>query len=138
MKFKIGDEIEVSSGEEGYLGSYYEGTVTMKVSKTTCLVEYKNLIEDDGSGPLTEITAINEIRPKPPVVPFPTEDLSPGDKVDAFDNDGWWIGTICEKKGSGYVVHFHITGETITVPNTEKLRMHLDWIDEKWVSPKFG
>ncbi|XP_021910758.1 DUF724 domain-containing protein 6-like, partial [Carica papaya] len=138
MKFKRGDEIEVSSGEQGYLGSYYEAIVSRKISNTMYIVEYKNLIKDDGSGPLREIININEIRPRPPIVPFPAEDLSTGDKVDSYDNDGWWSGTICEKKESGYVVHFHTTGETITFPDTEKLRIHLDWVDEKWVSTKFG
>ncbi|XP_021897991.1 DUF724 domain-containing protein 6-like [Carica papaya] len=133
-----GDEIEVSSGEQGYLGSYYEARVAKKISKSMFVVEYKTLVEEDGSRPLREVIDIGEIRPRPPMVPFSVEDLSPGDKVDAFDYDGWWRGTICEKKGFGYVVHFHTTGETMTFPNTEKLRIHLDWVEGKWVSANFG
>ncbi|XP_021902647.1 DUF724 domain-containing protein 2-like, partial [Carica papaya] len=138
MKIRRGDEIDVGNGEQGYLGSYYEAIVSKEINKTMYIVEYKNLIKDDESGPLKEMLTINEIRPKLLVVPFPIKDLSPGDKIDAFDNDGWWSGTITKKIGSEYVMHFPTTGETIPSSSIEKLRFHLDWVEEKWVSSKFG
>ncbi|XP_021910849.1 DUF724 domain-containing protein 6-like, partial [Carica papaya] len=119
MIFQRGDEIEVSSGEQGYLGSYYEAILSTKIINTLYIVEYNSLINYDGSRPLRDVNCIKDIKPRPPIVPFPAEDLSTGDKVDSYDNDGWWSGTICEKKESGYVVHFHTTGQTITFPETD-------------------
>ena len=87
-------------------------------------MRYKNLVsEEDQSQPLTEIVAADEPRPMPPKA------LATGfslyDAVDAYDNNGWWVGTISGKRGSDhYYVFFNAYGVEILYP-LSRLRPHL-------------
>ena len=134
MAFSRGDKVEVCSKQEGFMGSYYAATV-IKNYGNEYAVQYKNLVaEDDQSRPLIETVGGNELRPRPPKV------LATGfhalDVVDAFDNDGWWVGKISGRKGSdSYYVFFDAYGVEISYP-TSRLRPHLEWVNGKWVSSK--
>ncbi|KAH7521393.1 hypothetical protein FEM48_Zijuj07G0028300 [Ziziphus jujuba var. spinosa] len=134
MAFGIGEEVEVCSREDGFLGSYYAATVVAHLENMNMyIVQYKELLKNDESGPLIERVLKNEVRPVPP------EMVGTGfsylDKVDAYDNDGWWVGKITGKEGSNYNVYFETTGEEIAYP-VSCLRFHLDWRSGKWVSTK--
>ena len=134
MAFSRDDKVEVCSKQEGFVGSYYAATV-IKNYGNEYAVQYKNLVaEDDQSRPLIETVGENELRPRPPKV------LATGfhalDVVDAFDNDGWWVGKISGRKGSdSYYVLFDAYGVEISYP-TSRLRPHLEWVNGKWVSSK--
>lgn len=135
MEFRRGDKIEVCSKEEGFVGSYYEATVVSQLRKDLYVVQYKNLLEDNNeSEPLVETVRAGEVRPVPPQIL--ASEFGLRDVVDAFDNDGWWVGTISGKNGSDdYFVFFETTGDEIAYP-VSRLRVHLDWVKAKWVSPK--
>ncbi|XP_030928669.1 protein AGENET DOMAIN (AGD)-CONTAINING P1-like [Quercus lobata] len=121
---KRGDEVEVCSKQVGFVGSYYAATVITSIGNHSYAVRYKNLVtEEDQSQPLTEIVAADELRPMPPKVS--ATGFSLDDAVDAYDNDGWWVGTISGKRGSDhYYVFFNTYGVEILYP-LSRLRPHL-------------
>ncbi|KAJ4829781.1 hypothetical protein Tsubulata_040853 [Turnera subulata] len=135
VTFNRGDEVEVCSKQEGFLGSYYEGTVLKQLGPNSYALQYKNLVEeDDESRPLVEVVPSEEIRPTPPRIRF-GGGFGLHNEVDVFANDGWWVGRITERKGSAYYVYFASTREEI-VYHGSLLRIHLDWVNGKWVSSK--
>ncbi|XP_043687515.1 protein AGENET DOMAIN (AGD)-CONTAINING P1-like [Telopea speciosissima] len=99
LNYRIGDSVEVHSNEEGYVGSFYEAKV-LDVSKNHVLmVEYKTLVTPDESKWLRERVHVSQGRPRPPQLQVSNFNLS--DEVDAYDNEGWWVGRItriCESK----------------------------------------
>ncbi|KAF3443906.1 hypothetical protein FNV43_RR13596 [Rhamnella rubrinervis] len=130
MAYRIGDQVEVCSKEDGFLGSYYEATVISQVDTNSYRVKYKELLENDKSGPLVEKVMKEEIRPMPPKITDAA--FAYLDEVDAFDNDGWWVGKITGKKGSAYYVYFETTGQEIAYP-LSRLKVHLDFFNGTWV-----
>ncbi|PHT76810.1 hypothetical protein T459_20332 [Capsicum annuum] len=64
---------------------------------TYLLQQYKTLVKDDLSGPLEEVVNLPELRPVPPEIRVNEFNLC--EQVDAFDNDGWWIGMVTAKIG---------------------------------------
>ncbi|KAG8380618.1 hypothetical protein BUALT_Bualt06G0034400 [Buddleja alternifolia] len=135
MAFEAGDSIEVSSKEEGFLGSYYEATVVAKITRNNqYVVEYKNLVEDDDlTAPLREIVTADEVRPAPPPLGQPEIRYFYGDVVDAFDNDGWWVGRVTgmDVNQGKYCVYFEYFGVEIAY-HPSKLRLHQDWKKGRW------
>ena len=57
------------------------------------------------------------------------------DKVDAFDNYGWWVGKVTGQRGPLYFGFSETTGDEIAY-HVSRLRIHLDWANGKWVSSK--
>ncbi|TYG84953.1 hypothetical protein ES288_A13G013700v1 [Gossypium darwinii] len=135
MFFK-GDKVEVCSKEEGFLGSYYQAKILSPLNDNTVYrVQYKNLVEEeDQTRPLVEIVSADEVRPVPPPVTFTkaTQVFHYLDSVDAFDNDGWWVGKITGRLGSKYWVYFETTRDEIAYP-VSRLRHHLEWRDGHWI-----
>ncbi|KAI8006259.1 Protein AGENET DOMAIN (AGD)-CONTAINING P1 [Camellia lanceoleosa] len=130
MRFRRGDRIEVASKEDGFVGSYYSATVISELMKKHYMVQYKTLLKEDEAGPLREIVAADEVRPVPPEIPATGFGLY--ERVDAFDNDGWWVGKITGRLGPKYYVYFEKTGDEIAYPLAQ-LRIHQDWLNDKWV-----
>ncbi|KAL4274042.1 hypothetical protein GQ457_13G002240 [Hibiscus cannabinus] len=134
--FSKGDRVEVCSKEEGFWGSYYEATVVSSLHGNTLYkVRYRNLVEEeDQTRPLVEIVSADEVRPMPPP---PTTEATRTfcylERVDAFDNDGWWVGTITGKQGLKYWVYFETSKDEIAYP-VSQLRNHLEWRNGKWLS----
>lgn len=84
-------------------------------------------MQDDKSRLLLETVHPYELRPLPPRVRSPRE-FQLNQKVDAFDNDGWWLGQITSEKiiteeGHYYKVYFDTTYETICYP-CDRIRVH--------------
>ncbi|KAM7492170.1 hypothetical protein LguiA_035091 [Lonicera macranthoides] len=131
MGFCRGDQIEVVGSEEGFVGSYYSAVVITQLLKKEYIVQYKTLLKDDLTGPLREIVAADEVRPVPPEIPVTVFGMY--DKVDAFDNDGWWVGKITGKIEGMYYVYFETTKDEVKYP-LSRLRVHQDWVDGTWVS----
>ncbi|KAL2483425.1 Plant Tudor-like protein [Forsythia ovata] len=133
LKFQRGDQVEIASKEEGFVGSYYEATVVTALVRKEYIVQYLTLVKDDMSEPLREFVTADEVRPPPPeisVTGFRLYDL-----VDAFDNDGWWVGKITGRIGNKYFVYFDSSKDELAY-DFERLRMHQDLVDGKWVFPK--
>ncbi|KAG2712521.1 hypothetical protein I3760_04G130800, partial [Carya illinoinensis] len=119
------------------LGSYYEGTVVAEYRiNNTYAICYKDLLTEDESHALIEVVGEEELRLVPPKVNMAKDDqFVPFEEVDAFDNDGWWVGKISGRKGaSKYNVFFDGYGVEILYPSNSQLRPHLEWIGGQWVS----
>ncbi|OIT38101.1 PREDICTED: DUF724 domain-containing protein 3-like [Nicotiana attenuata] len=128
--FEKGDEVEVASQEYGYIGSYYTATIVSSVGAYHYRVKYKTLLTDDESAPLEEIVTVGEIRSVPPQ--HPEINFRLYGIVDAFDNDGWWLGFITGRIGTKYIVYFPTTADEVAYP-PEVLRFHQEWYNGKWV-----
>lgn len=129
-RFRHGDLVEVGSFQEGFLGSYYEGTVIADLPRDgNYVVQYRTLVTDDYSAPLRELATAAEVRPRPPLLM--AADYMIHDVVDVFANEGWWVGRITGRVGDNYSVFFDSTGEEIYYPK-DLLRIHQDWINGKW------
>jgi len=77
----VGEEVEVSSDEPRFKGSWYVTTVIeLPVPKkyTRARVEYQTLLTKDGFEPLKEYVYEGYIRPKPPQEEFTAQDLELG------------------------------------------------------------
>ncbi|PIA47846.1 hypothetical protein AQUCO_01400439v1 [Aquilegia coerulea] len=135
--FKKGQEVEVTTDEEGFEDSWYVATILRKsFSKNKYKVKYFGLLNDDESEPLTEYVEIYNIRPLPPKETVRvTQSFELNQEVDAFLNDGWWKGVIHGViiEGLKFSVFFPPTKEILEFDQTD-LRAHIDWIDGKWVS----
>ncbi|KAL3524621.1 hypothetical protein ACH5RR_012993 [Cinchona calisaya] len=131
MDYKRGDQVEVISKEDGFEGSYYEAIIVTKLQKKEYIVTYRTLLKDDHSGPLREVVTFDELRPAPPEILASWFELN--DEVDAFDNDGWWVGKIIGRIGSLYNVYFESSGEEIAY-RIDRLRVHQDCVNGRWIS----
>ncbi|XP_031116645.1 protein AGENET DOMAIN (AGD)-CONTAINING P1-like [Ipomoea triloba] len=124
--YRIGDVVGVASNDESFVGSYYEATVVGELPDgKVYVVQYKNLVMDDFSAPLTENVSRAEIRPQPPQLQSTFFDMY--QEVDTFDNDSWWVGQITGKIGNRYYVYFENTGEEILY-HKDSIRIHLNWV----------
>ncbi|OMO82169.1 hypothetical protein COLO4_23189 [Corchorus olitorius] len=142
--FAKGNQVEVSSDEEGFRGAWYSATIVESPPKSTSkkrkkpLVQYKTLLAEDGSSPLTEYVDPAFIRPLPPQEK--EEDARSGfelnEVVDAGYRDGWWTGVVRKVvEKSKYRVYFDNPPDVIEFDRKD-LRLHWDWIDGKWVRPE--
>lgn len=131
--FSVGTLVEVSSDEEGFVGAWFAATVVEPKGKDKFIVQYQSLRTDDDSDFLKEEIDILHIRPHPPV--HVCHHFGLLHEVDAFYNDGWWVGVISKVlSNSRYVVYFRNSNEELEFPHSE-LRLHQDWINGKWVIP---
>lgn len=132
--FKPGTLVEISSDDDGFRGSWFTGKIVRRLANNKFMVEYDNLMEDEaGTKHLKESLKLHQLRPV-----LPTEAnrvFKFGDEVDAYHNDGWWEGHITEELEDGrFAVYFRVSKEQI-VFNKEELRLHREWMHEKWVPP---
>ncbi|GAU14535.1 hypothetical protein TSUD_250770 [Trifolium subterraneum] len=127
IDYKVGDKVEVCSKEEGFVGSYYEATIVSCLDNGKYVICYKNLLKDDESEFLTETLLPKDFRPSPPRVRNPLK-FRLNQKVDVFDNDGWWVGKIISEKifmenSYYYNVYFDYTHQSIYY-RCDKIRVH--------------
>lgn len=131
VNFCKGMLVEVKSDEEGYRGSWYTAEVIGPVGNDKFSVEYQTLKTDDESEFLREDIDASCIRPFPPGIPQ-TDRFKQLEQVDAWYNDGWWVGHISRVlDGFLYMVYFGTTNEEILFEHS-KLRSHQEWVDGKW------
>lgn len=104
MEYRVGQKIEVIGKDEGFEGSYYAAKVISKEGQANQYkVEYFTLLKEDESGPLQELLPADLIRPYPPDIQ--NDAFSLDEVVNAYFNDGWWIGLI---EGTIYIYIFLI------------------------------
>ncbi|XP_060197716.1 protein AGENET DOMAIN (AGD)-CONTAINING P1-like isoform X2 [Lycium barbarum] len=131
-KFSKGIRVEVRSDEEGYQGSWYTAVIVDSIGQHKFLVEYLTLRTEDESEPLREKADASDIRPCPPLIQR-IDRFKMLEEVDAWYNEGWWVGLICKiLDGLKYMVYFWTTNEELEFDHFT-LRPHQDWIDGKWV-----
>ncbi|XP_055826399.1 protein AGENET DOMAIN (AGD)-CONTAINING P1-like [Solanum dulcamara] len=135
--FRKGDEVEVASQVDGFVGSYYNATVVTSFGAYHYGVKYTTLLTNDEASPLEEIVSVSEVRPVPPDHQTETmllkNDFRLYDMVDVFANDGWWLGLITGKIGQNYYVYFPTTGDHIEYPS-DVLRFHQEWSHGEWIN----
>ena len=131
-KFESGTIVEVTSEEDGYKESWYAAKIIGSMRTDKFLVEYQDLVTEDGMQLLREEAETRHVRPVPPLLP-PVPYFEKLQKVDAWHNDGWWEGVISKLQPGGlYVVYFRSTNEELIFKHSE-LRPHQDWINGKWM-----
>ncbi|URD79304.1 Agenet domain [Musa troglodytarum] len=126
--FRTGDEVEVSSDEDGFRGAYFEGRVVRSMPKLRrYTVDYDAIVDDaDESRRLRETVDARHVRPRPPrCLPGVGRGVALHQPVDAFHNDAWWVG----------VVSAVPTGRQRS-SGADELRAHLECVDGEWVLPK--
>ena len=123
--------VEVSSGEEGYQNSWYIAKVIDYIGVDKFLVEYRDLVTDDGNHLFRDKVDARQIRPQPPLV-LAASHFKPLQKVDAWYNDGWWEGEISKVLDAlQYIVYIRSTNEELLFKHSN-LRPHQDWINGEW------
>ncbi|MCO5606141.1 hypothetical protein L7F22_060328 [Adiantum nelumboides] len=129
---EIGDKVEVRSDEEGFIGAWYAAEVVHLDSRSTCVVEYEQLLSDDGL-PLQEVVLLSNLRPRPPTLPARPFWLQ-GHLVEAYDRDGWWHGVVVRPLPDRdlVLVRFRTTGEEIPF-HSSLLRGLQNWDDGVWM-----
>ncbi|KAM1956607.1 hypothetical protein ACFX16_025997 [Malus domestica] len=138
--FGVGSEVEVRTDEEGFKGALFRATIvtspTNSASKKRkrALVEYKNLVTEDGSKQLKEYVDSEHLRPTPPQLA--DRNFEEGDAVDADYRDGWWTGVVGKvvENNSKYSVVFDNPPDLIEFQK-DRLRLHQDWVNGEWVRP---
>ncbi|KAK3016870.1 hypothetical protein RJ639_005956 [Escallonia herrerae] len=126
--FSTGTAVEVSFDGQHSRDTWHLATVLRETGKNTFLVEYQNL----GTGDETETTVdSHHIRPCPPRLE--DKEFVLLEKVDAFYDFGWWSGNIVKiLEDRRYIVLIKHTKMEKELSHAE-LRLHMDWIDGKWV-----
>ncbi|XP_073124081.1 protein AGENET DOMAIN (AGD)-CONTAINING P1 isoform X2 [Henckelia pumila] len=135
--FKKGAEIEISSNDVGFRGSWYAGTVLKPPENDKgkkVLVEYKTLMKSESSAKrLREEVELVQLRPAPP--PEKRLKYKFSEEVDAWYNEGWWEGIVTELSGDDkYAVFFRSTKEQLHF-RAREMRLHREWVYGKWVPP---
>ncbi|KAA8526761.1 hypothetical protein F0562_009010 [Nyssa sinensis] len=131
MGIFVGNYVEICSREDGFLGSYFVAKVLARVGKGKFMVEYLTLLDDDEKELLKEEVEAADVRPVPPHIRVSGFDVL--DKVDAYDNDGWWVGRITGRDASNYYVYFDSSGDEFAYP-ISRLRVHQEYENGQWVS----
>ncbi|KAE8688752.1 putative 20G-Fe(II) oxidoreductase [Hibiscus syriacus] len=151
-KLDINEKVEVRSVEEGFQGSWHQGTVT-SWNKRECHVKYDHLLLDDGSDKLVDIVSVSaeinvfscscdthynyrgNIRQLPPELELCKWNLCYGLCVDVWYNDAWWEGVILDHVDGSEKrrVFFPDLGDEMTA-EIGNLRITQDWNDfeEEW------
>ncbi|GFZ21760.1 hypothetical protein Acr_29g0009220 [Actinidia rufa] len=131
-KFSEGTVVEVKSNEEGYQGSWFTAVIVGSIPKDKFLVQYQTLKTDDETELLKERVDASCIRPCPSVIQR-VDRFKLFEKVDAWYNDGWWVGLISRVLGGlNYTVYFWTTNEELEFGHFS-LRPHQEWIGGKWI-----
>ncbi|CAI0448442.1 unnamed protein product [Linum tenue] len=134
MKFTQGMQVEVLTDEDGLKGAWFAATIIEPSGEDKYLIEYKTLTNDDDTEFLKEDIRACNIRPCPPEI-IVVDGFKVMDEVDAYYNEGWWVGVIAKVLiNCNYVVNFIEYDEKITF-NQADLRPHQDWLNGKWVVP---
>ncbi|KAG6757923.1 hypothetical protein POTOM_038252 [Populus tomentosa] len=114
---------------EGFQGSWYSATIVEVMENVKFLVQYHNLVTDDETGSLREEAGASDIRPSRPRIQHAYA-FKLSEIVDAWYDDGWWMGCIVK-------VHNKLKN-TVHFKTTEELEFglcelpHQEWIDRNW------
>ncbi|KAK3206909.1 hypothetical protein Dsin_020955 [Dipteronia sinensis] len=131
MTFRHNQTVEICKKEEGSHSPgtcyyYYTATILAAIGRTRYLVRYENRYSEDKTRLLTESVDESDIRPSPPSVPYAGFQVH--DRVDAFINEAWRLGSIARKVDPNYYVKLDSNGIEVHCP-FQKVRLHLEFED---------
>ncbi|KAG5416537.1 hypothetical protein IGI04_004104 [Brassica rapa subsp. trilocularis] len=135
---KRGDEIEVSSDEEGFKGSWFRAILKDPLPKSGNKRLNVSLLANDGSSSTTQKTTYRRfLRPIPPENLFTAAvEFEEGCVVEASLRGGWWTGVVFKKINDEEVwVNFDSPPDLLQF-KTGQLRQHFDWVKQEWVRPQ--
>ncbi|XP_056168798.1 protein AGENET DOMAIN (AGD)-CONTAINING P1 isoform X2 [Syzygium oleosum] len=136
VKFGKGMKVEVRSDEDGCWGSWYTAVIIDTIGDKF-LVEYQTLKTDDETAFLKEVAESSHIRPFPPDIER-VHTFVRHEMVDAWYNEGWWVGHISQILGGlKYKVYFITSSEELEFEHQD-LRPHQEWIGGRWVITSRG
>ncbi|AES70977.1 putative Agenet-like domain-containing protein [Medicago truncatula] len=137
VNYRVGDLVEVCIKDEGFWGSYFEAKIVACLENGEYVVRYKNLLENDESGPLEETLLSKDLRPIPPSVQNPSA-FQLNQKVDVFCNDGWWLGKITSKKvfrrNHYYIWVYFPTISIRRLCRCDQIRVHHELSGGDWIT----
>ncbi|EEF39879.1 protein AGENET DOMAIN (AGD)-CONTAINING P1 [Ricinus communis] len=122
--------VEICKKEEGFLGSYYPATVLAAIGLTRYLVRYETRYNEAKTRLLTEVVKPEDIRPAPPTSTYTNYKVN--DRVDAYINDSWWVGSIVRVVDPNYYLKLECNENEVHC-GFYNARIHFDWEDDKWV-----
>ncbi|XP_019174196.1 PREDICTED: uncharacterized protein LOC109169756 isoform X2 [Ipomoea nil] len=130
--FCIGAKVEVKDDEEGNQGSWYPALILRLIGNGKYLVEFRTLKCDFGTDLLVQEADALSVRPSAPILQR-VDRFRPLEEVDAWSNNGWRVGQVCEVlEGAKYRVNFRTTNEILEFRH-HGLRLHQEWINGAWV-----
>ncbi|KAK4839895.1 hypothetical protein QYF36_025795 [Acer negundo] len=139
--------VEVSCADGWFPGRWFVAKVLDPPSpsptapgKMTLLVEYQSLLY--GTKLLRRRVDIKFVRPLPPPPPNDEQEqqrFEVNDAVDAYLDNGWWVGVVSKVLGEEeqrvYSVLLGNPSRTVDFRSSD-LRFHLDWVGDKWIQPR--
>ncbi|CAI0467810.1 unnamed protein product [Linum tenue] len=96
-QFTQGMQVEVLTDEDGLKGAWFAATIIEPSGEDKYLIEYKTLRNDDDTEFLREVIRACNIRPCPPEI-IVVDGFKVWDAVDAYYNEGWWVGVIAKEE----------------------------------------
>ncbi|TYH09752.1 hypothetical protein ES288_A07G122000v1 [Gossypium darwinii] len=151
-KLDVNEKVEVRSEEEGFQGSWHQGTV-IAWDKRGFHIKYDHIVVDDGSDSLVDIVGVSPgingidctcenhrhyrglMRRLPPKLEFSKWSLCYGICVDVWYMDAWWEGVIFDHEdgSENRRVFFPDLGDEM-VAGLGDLRITQDWdaFEEEW------
>ncbi|CAF1758362.1 unnamed protein product [Brassica napus] len=134
-----GCEVEVSLQEDGFKGSWFRAILEqnpIRLKGEKLWVCYKTLLNEDGVNPCKETIERCFIWPVPAECLNEGVVFKEGSVVDAYFNNGWWIGVIVVERPDGsFFVYFDDPPDIMRF-NKSQLRPHADWTGSEWVKSK--
>ncbi|KAJ0244526.1 Agenet-like domain-containing protein [Hirschfeldia incana] len=127
---KIGDEIEVSSDEEGFKGSWFRAILEDPLPQSGKKKLNVSLLADDGSSTTRITTYRRFIRPVPSENLFTAAaEFEEGCVVEASRGGGWWTGVVVKKINDEDAVWVYFDSPPDLFQfQTGQLRQHLYWV----------
>ncbi|CAN6926893.1 unnamed protein product, partial [Brassica oleracea] len=132
---KRGDEIEVSSDEEGLKGCWFRAILEDPLPKSGNKKLNVSLLANDGSSTTTHKTTYRRfLRPIPPESLFTAAvEFEEGCVVEASRGGGWWTGAVVKKINDEEVWLYFDSPPNLLQFKTGQLRQHFDWVKQEWV-----
>jgi hypothetical protein len=131
LTLPVGAEAELRSHDPGFLGSFYEVTITGHLVSSGCYTVVYSTLMDDHGGPLEETAAAADVRPRPP--PSAGRGFAVHETVEAFHDEGWWAGVVAAvPRPRVYEVAFPTSREKMEFEETA-LRPHRVLQAGRWV-----
>ncbi|KAF0917885.1 hypothetical protein E2562_021611 [Oryza meyeriana var. granulata] len=139
----------------GFHGAFYEATVSARLPCSGGYeVMYSTLVEGGGgSGPLREIVAQRDLRPRPAVAAeegmwgAPRREFNVFDMVEANHREGWWPGVVsaawpARGREARYAVSFPSCRDAVELPASlvrpRRAFVRGRWMDAREVVSRFA